>query len=36
VNLIEIGWEGDDWIYLDEDRGEFRAVMNTVMKLRVP
>jgi hypothetical protein len=33
VDLREIGW---DWIYVAEDRGQWRAVVNTVMNLRVP
>jgi hypothetical protein len=32
----EIGWGGMDWIDLTGDRGQFRALMNTVMNLRVP
>jgi hypothetical protein len=36
MDLREIGWEGVDWMQLDEDRGQWRAVVNTVMNLRVP
>jgi hypothetical protein len=32
----EIGWEGVDWIHLAEDRDQWRALVNTVMNLRVP
>jgi hypothetical protein len=32
----EIGWSGMDWIHLAEDRDKCRALVNTVMKLRVP
>jgi hypothetical protein len=32
----EIGWDGRDWIELAQDRDQWRALVNTVMKLRVP
>jgi hypothetical protein len=32
----EIGWDGMDWIYLAQDKDQWRALMNTVMNLRVP
>jgi hypothetical protein len=35
IDLREIGWGGMDWIDLAQDRDEWRAVVNTVMKLRV-
>jgi hypothetical protein len=34
--LIEIGWDGMDWIELAQDRDQWRALVNTVMNLRVP
>jgi hypothetical protein len=34
--LREIGWDGMDWIELDQDRDQWRALVNTVMNLRVP
>jgi hypothetical protein len=34
--LREIGWGGMDWIDLAQDTDEWRALMNTVMNLRVP
>jgi hypothetical protein len=34
--LREIGWGGMDWIDLAQDRDQWRALVNTVMKLRVP
>jgi len=36
MDLREVGWEGADWIHLTQDRGQWRAVVNTVMNLRVP
>jgi hypothetical protein len=36
MDLTEI-WFGDvDWINLVQDRGRWRALVNTVMNLRVP
>jgi hypothetical protein len=36
INLREIG-EGDmDWVYLAQDTDQWRALVNTVMNLRVP
>jgi hypothetical protein len=32
----EIGWNGMDWIDLVQDRDWWRALVNIVMKLRVP
>jgi hypothetical protein len=32
---IGIGWDGMDWIDLAEDRDQWRALVNTVMNLRV-
>jgi hypothetical protein len=32
----EIGWRGMDWIDLAEDRDQWKALVNTVMNLRVP
>jgi hypothetical protein len=34
--LREIGWGGMDWIYLVQNRDHWRALVNTVMNLRVP
>jgi hypothetical protein len=36
MDLGEIGWDGRDWIELAHDRDQWRAVVNTVMNLRVP
>jgi hypothetical protein len=35
-DLREIGWDGIDRIELAQDRDHWRAVVNTVMNLRVP
>jgi hypothetical protein len=34
--LGEIGLDGMEWIDLAQDRDKWRALVNTVMKLRVP
>jgi hypothetical protein len=34
--LREIGWEGMDWMHLAQVRGQWLAVVNTVMNVRVP
>jgi hypothetical protein len=36
MDLREIGWDGMDWIDVAQDRVEWRALVNTVMNLRVP
>jgi hypothetical protein len=35
MDLIEIGWDGVDWIDLAQDRNQWRALVNTVMNLQV-
>jgi hypothetical protein len=35
MDLREIGWGGMGWIHLAHDRGKWRALVNTVMNLRV-
>jgi transposase len=34
--LREIGYDGVDWIDLAQDRHQWRALVNTLMNLRVP
>jgi hypothetical protein len=36
TDLMEIGWEGVDWIHVAQDRDQWRAVVNTVINLSVP
>jgi hypothetical protein len=36
MDLGEIGWGGVDWIGLAQDRDKWRALLNSVMTLRVP
>jgi hypothetical protein len=36
IDLREIGWDGVDWIDLAQDRDQWRALVKTVMNLRVP
>jgi hypothetical protein len=35
MDLREIGWDGMVWIELAQDRNKWRALVNTVMNLRV-
>jgi len=36
MNLRDIGYEGEDWIHVVQDRDELQAPGNTVTNLRVP
>jgi hypothetical protein len=36
IDLRELGWDGMDWIDLAQDRNQWRALVKTVMNLRVP
>jgi hypothetical protein len=36
MDLKEIEWDGVDGIDVAQDRDQWRAVVNMVMKLRVP
>jgi len=36
MDLRDTGWVGVDWIHKTQDRKQWRALVNTVMNLRVP
>jgi hypothetical protein len=36
VDLRDMGWDGMDWIDLTQDRDRWRALVSTVINLRVP
>jgi hypothetical protein len=36
MDLRETGWGGMDWIDLDQDRDQRRALVNTELNLRFP
>jgi hypothetical protein len=36
MDLGDIGWDGIDWNDLAQDRDLWKALVNTVMNLRVP
>jgi hypothetical protein len=36
LDLKDIGWGDMDWIDMAQDREQWRALVNAVMKLRVP
>jgi hypothetical protein len=36
MDLREVRWDGMDWIDLVQERDRWRALVNTVMNLRVP
>jgi hypothetical protein len=36
MDLVEVGWGDVDWIGLAEDRDRWRALVNSVLNLRVP
>jgi hypothetical protein len=36
MDLRVIGWDGVDWIHMAQDRDHWRALVNTVLNLRVP
>jgi hypothetical protein len=36
MDLQDVGWEGMDWIDLDQDRDRWWAFVNELMNLWVP
>jgi hypothetical protein len=36
MDLMKIGWDGVDWIDMAQDRDQWRALVNTVLNIRVP
>jgi hypothetical protein len=36
MDLVEVGWGDVDWIGLAQDRDRSRALVNSVLNLRVP
>jgi hypothetical protein len=36
MDLVEIGWEGAEWIHLAQDRDQWRTLVNTAMNFRFP
>jgi hypothetical protein len=36
MDLVEVGWGDVDWIGLAQDRDRWRALVNSVLKLRFP
>jgi hypothetical protein len=36
MGLTEVGWDGMDWFDVAQDRGKWRALVNTVMNVRIP
>jgi hypothetical protein len=36
IDLREIKWDGMDWIDVPQYRDQWRALVNTVMNIRVP
>jgi hypothetical protein len=36
LDLVKVGWGDEDWIGLAQDRDRWRALVNSVLNLRVP
>jgi hypothetical protein len=36
MDLRDIAWDSMDWMNLAQDRDQWKALVNTVMNLRVP
>ena len=35
VDLMEVGWEGEDWVGLVQDGDSWRSFVSAVMNLRI-
>jgi hypothetical protein len=36
MDVREVWWKCVDWMHVDQDRDQWRAVVSTVINLRVP
>jgi hypothetical protein len=36
MDLVEVGWGDEDWIFLTRERDRWRALVNSVFNLQVP
>jgi hypothetical protein len=36
MDLREIEWDGVDWMDMDQDTDQWRALVSTVLNLRIP
>jgi hypothetical protein len=36
MHVGEIGWDGMDWIDMAQNKGQWRALVSTILNLRVP
>jgi hypothetical protein len=36
IDIREIGWDSMDWLDLVQDSDQWRALVNTVINLRIP
>jgi hypothetical protein len=34
INLMEVGWEGVDWIHLAPDRDQWQTLVKTAMNIK--
>jgi hypothetical protein len=33
---MEIGWEGVVWMHMDQEKGQWRALVSVVMNIQIP
>jgi hypothetical protein len=36
MDIRETGWEGVDWMHLDQDRDQWQALVDMVINLCIP